>query len=106
MSKRKHFVLLQLINSSVLIEFDLAHKFIFFFRNLRFNDLYRELDRHRIRDSLVRLVLINEQEGTKYFNNAHVDKIRLFHDNPKDKLVKKLENYGKTMNTLVFGRFC
>ena len=70
----------------------------------RYNDLYRELQRDNIRDSVVRLILINEQHAAHYFTADYFDKIRLFQDNPKDRLVKKLSHRGQKINNYVFGR--
>lgn len=67
-------------------------------------ELYRELDRHDIRESVVRLILINEQKAAAHFMNQNFGKIRLFQDNSKDQLIKKLGQNGKTMTNLVFGR--
>ena len=76
-----------------------------FFLLLRYNDLYRELARHDIRDSVVRLILVNVQAAAIHFpSQGYMDKIRLFQDNRKDQLIKKLDQYGQQMNNLVFGR--
>jgi len=70
----------------------------------RFNDLYRELQRHDIHESVISLFLINEQNGTAYFPGSYYGKIRVFQDNPKDRLIKKLRNNRETANNYVFGR--
>ena len=76
-----------------------------FFLLTRYNDLYRELARHDIRESVVRLVLVNAQEAAVHYpTQGHLDKIRVFQDSPKDQLIKKLGQYGRPMNNLVFGR--
>jgi hypothetical protein len=74
------------------------------FYQRRYSDLYRELARHDIRDTVVRLILVNEQTAASHFANQNSDKIRLFQDNSKDQLVSKLGQYGQQMNNLVFGR--
>ena len=70
----------------------------------RFNDLHRELERNNIRDSIVRFVLINEQSGIKNYPGKFYDKVRLFQDNSKDHIVKKLRNQEQNINNFVFGR--
>ncbi len=70
----------------------------------RYNDLYRELQGHDIRDSIVRLILINEKDAAQYFPGNYYDKLRLFQDNSKDRIIKKLRNTEKTTNNYVFGR--
>jgi hypothetical protein len=71
----------------------------------RYNDLYRQLQHHDIRDSIVRIILINEKEGEKKFPGSHYDKVRLFQDNSKDRLIKKLRDNELTTNNYVFGRY-
>ncbi|CAF0758734.1 unnamed protein product [Adineta ricciae] len=71
----------------------------------RFLDLYRELERQHIRDSVVRLMLINEQDAAQYFSGNKFGKIQLFQDNPQDRLVQRLHRqHGETLNNYVFGR--
>jgi hypothetical protein len=70
----------------------------------RYNDIYRELASHDIRDSVVSLILINEQNAAQHFPGKYYDKVLIFQDNPKDQLIKKLRNYGKSSNNIVFGR--
>jgi hypothetical protein len=69
----------------------------------RYNDLYRELQHQEIRDSIVRFILINEQDAAQSFPGKFYDKIQLFQDNSKDRIVKKLRNKEQT-NNYVFGR--
>jgi len=71
----------------------------------RYNDLYRQLQLYDIRDSIVRLILINEKDAEKNFPGNYYDKIRLFQDNSKDGLIKKLRNNDQTTNNYVFGRY-
>ena len=70
----------------------------------RYNDLYRELAKNDIRDSVVSLILVNEQDAAQHFPGNSYDKVRLFQDNSKDRLIKKLRNHGQSMNNIVFGR--
>ena len=71
----------------------------------RFLDLYRELERQHIRDSVVRLMLINEQDAAQYFSGNKFGKIQLFQDNPQDNLVQRLHHqHRETLNNYVFGR--
>ncbi|UJR27387.1 hypothetical protein I4U23_008677 [Adineta vaga] len=70
----------------------------------RFLDLYRELERQHIRDSVVRLILINEQDAAEHFGGNKFGNIKLFQDNPQDRIVKRLHQNGHTLNNYVFGR--
>lgn len=71
---------------------------------IRYNDLYRELDHHNIRDSHVRFILINEKDAAQAVPANYYDKIRLYQDNSKDRIIKKLQKKGPTINNFVFGR--
>lgn len=70
----------------------------------RYNDLYRELERENIRDSTVRLILINELDGISALPGRYFGKVRIFQDNAKDRLVKKLRNQRQSSNNFLFGR--
>jgi hypothetical protein len=70
----------------------------------RYNDLYRDLERRNIGESVVRLVLINEQEAARALTNNYYNQIEIFQDTPKDRLIQKLGQNGQRMNNLVFGR--
>jgi hypothetical protein len=68
----------------------------------RYNDLYRELQRQDIHDPIVNVILINEKDAAIPGN--YYDKVRLFQDNSKDRIVKKLLANEPTTNNYVFGR--
>ncbi|CAF0824757.1 unnamed protein product [Rotaria sp. Silwood1] len=70
----------------------------------RFNDLYRELQRDGLRDSIVRIILVNEADAANQLSGNYYDQIRVFQDNSKDHLIKKLRNHGQTLDNFVFGR--
>ena len=70
----------------------------------RYNDLYRDLENQGIRDLLVRLILVNENDAAGYLPGEYYDKVRLFQDNSKANIVKKLRNNKPTANNYVFGR--
>ncbi|CAF0808827.1 unnamed protein product [Rotaria sordida] len=70
----------------------------------RYNDLYRELERSGIRDSVVRVILVNEADAARHITGNYYDKIRIYQDNSKDHLIKKLRNHGQTIDNFVFGR--
>ncbi|CAF3895775.1 unnamed protein product [Rotaria sp. Silwood2] len=70
----------------------------------RFNDLYRELERGGIRDLVVRIILVNEANAAHQLSGNYYDQIRVFQDNSKDRLIKKLRNHGQAIDTFVFGR--
>ncbi|CAF3323128.1 unnamed protein product [Rotaria socialis] len=70
----------------------------------RYNDLYRELQNSGIRDTTVRLILVNEQDAANYLPGKYYDKIRLFQDNAKDGLIKKLRNHEHSADNFIFGR--
>ncbi|CAF3659097.1 unnamed protein product [Adineta steineri] len=70
----------------------------------RYNDLYRELERYNIRDSVVRIALINEQNAEQNFVGDSYDKIPLYQDNSRDHLVRRLSDHKQTINNYVFGR--
>lgn len=78
----------------------------FFLLLNRYHDLYYELGRQGVAESLVRLILINEEQAANnYPANANANNsIRLVQDNSNDRLVKKLSLRGPTMNNYVFGR--
>ncbi|CAF1480296.1 unnamed protein product [Rotaria magnacalcarata] len=70
----------------------------------RYNDLYRELQNSGIRDTTVRLILVNEQDAANHLPGKYYDKIRLFQDNAKDGLIKKLRNHEHSADNFIFGR--
>ncbi|CAF1539374.1 unnamed protein product, partial [Rotaria sordida] len=51
---------------------------------IKYNDLYRDLEYHNIREPDVRLILVNEQHGAQY-------------------LPEKLGLHGHRLNNLIFG---
>jgi hypothetical protein len=71
---------------------------------IRYNDLRRELQNHDIHDSIISFILINENDAAKYLPGNYYDKIRLFTDNSRDLIIKKLRNNKQTVNNFVFGR--
>jgi len=70
----------------------------------RYNDLYRDLTYHNIREPDVRLILVNEQQAVNYLPGTYYGKIRLFQDNYKDRAIEKLGYHGQRLNNLIFGR--
>ncbi|CAF0993360.1 unnamed protein product [Rotaria sordida] len=71
---------------------------------IKYNDLYRDLEYHNIREPDVRLILVNEQHGAQYLPGIYYGKIRLFQDNYKDQFIEKLGLHGHRLNNLIFGR--
>ncbi|CAF0722442.1 unnamed protein product [Adineta ricciae] len=71
---------------------------------VRYNDLYRDLEYHNIRDPDIRLVLVNEETAAQYLPGVYYGKIRLFQDSYKDRAIEKLGYYGQRLNNLIFGR--
>jgi hypothetical protein len=71
---------------------------------IRYNDLYRELERDDIRDSIVRFILINENDAAENFPGDSFGNIRVYQDNSRDRIIKKLRTNRQTLNNLVFGR--
>jgi len=72
---------------------------------IRYNDLRRELQNHDIHDdSIVSFILINENDAAEYLPGNYYDKVRLFTDNSRDHIIKKLRNNKQTLNNFVFGR--
>ncbi|UJR21512.1 hypothetical protein I4U23_024598 [Adineta vaga] len=53
---------------------------------IRYNDLYRDLEHHNIREPDVRLVLVNEETATQYLPGMNYG------------------YYGQRLNNLIFGR--
>jgi hypothetical protein len=76
----------------------------FFVSPNRFNDLYRELDRLHIRDSVVRLFLINERSAAHLYNGPKYGKVGVLQDNLREDVVSKLRYHGATVDNYVFGR--
>ena len=70
----------------------------------RYNDLYRELQRHDIREGVARIILINEKDAARHFSEKYYDKIRFYQDNSRDRIIKKLRSEQPTGNNFVFGR--
>ena len=71
----------------------------------RYNDLYRDLNYHRIGESDVQLTLINEAHAEQYLPGSYYGKIRLYQDNWKDRVIDKLGHHGERLNNLIFDRF-
>lgn len=70
----------------------------------RYNDILRELRRKEIYDSVVQFVLVNDKDAQQYYPGKTYDKVEVYQDNSKDRIIKKLREKHQTRNNFVFGR--